>query len=240
MAMITIIGRGHSGTRALAQTLYASNVYMGRRINPSGDLVPPDSMYEACRILARHICYKGELSWDWSSLHTMEIDPEFIERIHDYLATVLANPSPHKGWKIPESTLVLPWLVRLFPETRYIYLIRNPRDSILGPHMTDDLAAFGVPSSPTEDERLRRAISWKYQYDIVASTPKPKYWLELRFEDFVFHQEETLSQLEAFLGIPLARIVVRSGSVGRYRLDAGKNYFNFFATAMRDNRYELP
>jgi SAM-dependent methyltransferase len=91
-----------------------------------------------------------------------------------------------------------------------------------------------------EEERLRRAISWKYQYDIVASTPKPKYWLEVRFEDFVLHQEETLSRLEKFLGIPLAKIVVRPESVGRYRLDAGKNYFDFFATAMRDNRYELP
>lgn len=197
-------------------------------------------MYEACRILARHISYKGELCWDWSALHAMEIDPRFIDSIFDYLVTVNASPSLHKGWKIPEATLVLPWLVRLFPETRYIYLIRNPRDSILAPHMTDDLTAFGVPSPPTEDERLWRAISWKYQYDIVASTPKPKYWLEVRFEDFVLHQEETLSRLEKFLGIPLAKIVVRPESVGRYRLDAGKNYFDFFATAMRDNRYELP
>ena len=170
----------------------------------------------------------------------MEIDPRFIDSIFDYLVTVNSSPSLHKGWKIPEATLVLFWLVRLFPETRYIYLIRNPRDSILAPHMTDDLAAFGVPSPSTEDERLRRAISWKYQYAIVASTPKPKYWIEVRFEDFVLHQEETLSRLEKFLGIPLAKIVIRPESVGRYRLDAGKNYFDCSAPAMRDNRYELP
>jgi hypothetical protein len=240
MEMITIIGRGHSGTRALAQTLYASNVFMGRRINPSGDLVPPDSMYEACRILARHVCYKGDMCWDWSALHNMEIDPEFVDRIFDYLATVRASQSPQKGWKIPETTLVLPWIVRLFPETRYIHLIRNPRDSILAPHMTDDLATFGVPSPTTRDERLRRAISWKYQYDIVASTPKPKNWIDVRFEDFILHQEETLALLEKFLGIQLAKVVVRPESVGRYRLDAGKNYFDFFAAAMRDNHYELP
>ena len=28
--VIIVIGRGHSGTRIIAQTLYASNVYMGR------------------------------------------------------------------------------------------------------------------------------------------------------------------------------------------------------------------
>jgi hypothetical protein len=30
MSLITIIGRGHSGTRAISHTLYASGVYMGR------------------------------------------------------------------------------------------------------------------------------------------------------------------------------------------------------------------
>jgi hypothetical protein len=238
--MITVIGRGHSGTRALAHTLYASDVYMGRRINPSGDLVPPEPMYEACRILARHVRWQGELRWDWSALHTMKIDPDFVHRIEEYLATVVASTARHKGWKIPETTLVLPWIIRLFPETHYIHWIRNPRDCILRPHVTDDLAAFGVPSPATDDVRLRRAISWKYQYDLVAATPKPKHWLEVRFEDFVLRHEETLARLEEFLGIPLARIVVRPESVGRYRSDTGTSYFDFFATAMRDNGYEIP
>ena len=39
MALITVIGRGHSGTRAISQTLYASGVYMGSTLNPSGDKV---------------------------------------------------------------------------------------------------------------------------------------------------------------------------------------------------------
>ena len=34
---ITIIGRGHSGTRAITHTLYASGVFMGSTLNRSGD-----------------------------------------------------------------------------------------------------------------------------------------------------------------------------------------------------------
>ena len=40
-AKVTIIGRGHSGTRAISHTLYASGVFMGANLNRSGDLVPP-------------------------------------------------------------------------------------------------------------------------------------------------------------------------------------------------------
>ena len=27
-------------------------------------------------------------------------------------------------------------------------------------------------------------MSWKYQYDLVNATPRPKHWIEVRFEDF--------------------------------------------------------
>ena len=52
MALITIIGRGHSGTRAMSHTLSASGVFMGAPLNVSGDLLPPEEMYDACRVLA--------------------------------------------------------------------------------------------------------------------------------------------------------------------------------------------
>lgn len=238
--MITVIGRGHSGTRAISHTLYASGVYMGRRINASGDLVPPDDMYAACRLFARHVKWQGELHWDFSAVQQMEIEPEFTRLIGCYLASVLGRTAEHKGWKIPETTLVYPWIVRLFPDVKYIFWIRNPRDCILNGHLTDDLGRFGIEYPSTEDERLRRAISWKYQYDLVKATPKPQHWLEVRFEDFVLKHEETLGRLEDFLEMKLARIIVRPDSVERWKEDDGVNYFDFFAPAMREYGYEIP
>ena len=243
MPLVTVIGRGHSGTRAISHTLYASGVFMGDRLNRSGDLVPPGAMYEACRIIAEHVGWDGGLAWDFSRLHEMEIPQAFTDLIESYLSSVLKEQEKHParlvGWKIPETTLVYPWLRRLFPDIRYIFWLRDPRDSILSSHTTDDLARFGVPYPPTEDERLRRAISWKYQYDIVQATPRPANWLEVRFEDFVLQQEETLARLEAYLGIPLGRIVVRPEAVGRWQEDEGVHDFDFFETAMREYGYEL-
>jgi hypothetical protein len=246
MTMITIIGRGHSGTRAMSHTLSASGVFMGHPLNASGDLLPPEPMYEACRIFARHVKWHAPdnvaLSnigtWSWNHVlsptdtwrpadiwrlseaaeeRPADIPEAFTSRIYTYLASVLENSAEHKGWKIPETTLVFPWIVRMFPDIKYIYWIRDPRDCILGRHLTDDLADFGVPYPPTEDVQMRRAISWKYQYDLVKATPKPKHWIEVRFEDFVLRQAETLTLLEAFLGIELARIPVRPESVGRWK-----------------------
>jgi hypothetical protein len=213
---------------------------MGRLLNPSGDLVPPESMYEACRVLARHVEWRGGLEWNFDKLHTMEIEPEFTRLIESYLGSVLHNQSKNKGWKIPETTLVYPWIVRMLPEIKYIFWIRNPRDCILARHMTDDLRDFGIEYPPAEDLRLRRAISWKYQYDLVKATPKPDHWLEVRFEDFVLRQDETLARLEDFLKLKLAKIPVRPETVDRWKHDDGFNYFDFFAPAMQEYGYDIP
>ena len=69
-----------------------------------------------------------------------EIPGEFVDLIEGYLSSVLGSSAEHRGWKIPETTLVFPWIARLYPECKYIYWIRDPRDSIIGAHLTDDLA----------------------------------------------------------------------------------------------------
>ena len=241
MPLVTIIGRGHSGTRAISHTLYASGVFMGNHLNRSGDLIPPHEMYDACRVMAKYVTWTGDLTWDFSQLHEMAIPQEFTDLIYAYLADVLKeherNPDALVGWKIPETTLVFPWIQRLFPEIKYIFWVRNPRDCILQRHGTDDMTRFDIEYPKTDDERLRRAISWKYQYDLVRATPKPNQWYEVRFEDFVLKQEETLAGIEAYLGVPLGRIIVRPDAVDRWKLDDGVNYFDCFGPAMDAQGY---
>lgn len=240
MSLITIIGRGHGGTRAMSHTLQASGVYMGHPLNVSGDLLPPKAMYDACRVMARYVEWQGGLQWDFSALHTMPIPQEFTDLIHTYLVNVLKAPAPHKGWKIPETTLVFPWIIRMFPDAKYIHWVRNPRDNILARHLTDDLRDFGIDYPATDDERLRRAISWQYQFEIVKATPKPANWIIVRFEDFIQQQAATLDRLSAFLGIPLDAITVRAESVGRYTAADGVSYFDFLDEGMKTYGYEIP
>jgi hypothetical protein len=240
MSLITIIGRGHSGTRAISHTLSQSGVFMGSPLNGSGDLIPPEDMYEACRVLAEHVRWQGGLNWDWSLLHEIEIPSDFVRLIHSYLRVVMASDAPRKGWKIPETTLVFPWILRMFPDCKYVYWIRDPRDCVLGAHVTDDLHDFDISYPIADDDRLRRAISWKYQYDLVKATPRPTHWLAVRFEDFVLRQDETLARLEDFLEIKLAKVPVRPEVIGRWRHAEGQTTYDFLQEAMVEYGYGTP
>ncbi len=237
--MVTVIGRGNSGTRAMSHTLSASGVYMGRT-NVSGDLIPPRAMYDACRVMAAHVVHRGGVDWDFSTLHAMPIDPHFERLVRRYLASILGSNEPNRGWKIPETTLVYPWIVRMFPDIKYIYWIRDPRDCILGEHLTDDLGFFGIPCDTTNDIRLRRAVSWKYQSLVYKATPKPRHLLEMRFEDLVLDQTNAVARLSAFLGIDVAHIPVRPESVGRWKRAPRATCFDFLEPELRERGYELP
>jgi hypothetical protein len=235
--LVTVIGRGHGGTRAISHTLSESGVYMGAQLNASSDLVPADDLYEACRVISRNVVHLGGVQWDFSKLHAMPIDPEFTRLVESYLSSVLSSDSVNKGWKLPETVLTYPWIIRMFPEAYYIHWTRDPRDSILGGHVTDDLSDFDIPYDHTEDVRMRRAISWKYQREIVKATPPPAHTIDIRFEDFVLDQDATLAKIEKFLGIPLAKIEVRPEAVGRWKTDTGVHDFDFLKEDMAELGY---
>ena len=240
MKLFTVVGRGHSGTRAMSHTLSESGVYMGQPQNGAGDLLPPEDMYEACRVLGRNVKHKGGLEWDFSALHTGPIDPAFTRLIESFLSDVLASDAPYRGWKIPETTLAWPWLVRMFPDIHAIYWVRNPRDCILKPHKTDDLREFGIRYPGTDDERERRAISWKYQHDLVKATPPPRHVIRLSLEEFVLNQDACLEKLSAFVGLPMAKIPVKPEALGRYEQDPGVSYYEFLGPAMEALGYPVP
>ena len=174
--LITIIGRGHSGTRSISHTLSASGVFMGEPLNVSGDLLPPQKMYDACRVFTKYVTYEGNNRWDFSKVRTCEIPGEFKTLIEEYLHSVLSSDAAYKGWKIPETTLVYPWIVRMFPDIRYIFWVRDPRDCILGSHLTDDLGDFGIPYEKTGDVRHDRAVSWLY----TRCTSASRTWSSIR------------------------------------------------------------
>jgi hypothetical protein len=211
---------------------------MGAELNESADLVPAEDLYEACRVMGRHVVHLGGLKWDFSALHTMPIDPEWDRLVESYLASVLSSDEPRKGWKLPETVLIYPWIVRKFPDAYFIHWVRDPRDSIMGRHNTDDLDRFGVPHDPTDDQLLLRAISWFYQREIVRATPKQYRARLIKFEDFVLHQQRELNRLRRFLGFRLEPIPVRADPMHKWKGDDGSHYFDFFADDIAELGYE--
>ncbi|HZK21187.1 MAG TPA: sulfotransferase [Oscillospiraceae bacterium] len=237
--LVTIIGRGHSGTRAISETLSKSGFYMGEPLNGSWDLIPPEKMYEACRVFGSYVKHTGGLSWDFSKVIDTTPDPVFVRLIEEYLHSVLSSKAENKGWKIPETTLCYPWILKMFPEIYCIHWVRDPRDCILSGHVTDDLNDFNIKYPETFDIREKRAISWKYQRELMKATKAPQHLLSLRFEDMVFKQDETLLKLEDFLSMPMAKIHMRTDSVGRYKTDNKTSFFDFFKEDMLECGYEI-
>lgn len=234
--IVTVIGRGHSGTRMISNILYKSGFYMGRKINSSGDFIPPDKMYEACRIFGKFVKYSGEFEWNFQYLNECEIPSEFIEVIKEYLHDIIINSNKKKGWKLPETTLVYPWLVRLYPEIKYIYIVRDPRDNIMKRHVTDFLKDFNVPMMETKDEMCNRALSWLYQRQIVVSTPKPKFFYEVKFENLVLNPEMEIDRLADFLDSDLQNISTNREALYRYEMQDAKIY-SFWIEEMKKLKY---
>lgn len=235
----TIIGRAHSGTRAIAKTLSESGFYLGNLSDPYYDTEPYEPMHTASRIISKGVRLTSSSDWDFSGVLDAEIPDRYSTIVEAYLRPIMRNPSELKGWKRPETTLNLPWIARLYPDVKYIHIVRDPRDVIQKFALVQNLGDCNVPHPQTHgDERLARALAWKYAYDIVKATPKPANWLQIRFEDFVLKQEETVRSMEAFLGVPLVRIPVQTAPVGRWKTDTGRHDFDFLLPAMRECGYE--
>jgi hypothetical protein len=197
-------------------------------------------MYSACRIISSHVHWTGDLTWDFGDLHQMPIDPEFEDLVRRYLRNVMCGAGPYRGWKLPETTLAYPWIVRMLPAVRYVHIVRDPRDGLLKSHRnTDDLRRCNVRCPELDDELARRVASWKYQYDIVRATPQPDHFISVKFEDLVLDHESTMQRLEDFLGIPLARIVIDKTRVGQWKTDPRLvPYVALLADDMRSLGYE--
>ncbi len=191
--------------------------------------------------MAKYVKWKGGLSWNFDPLFTMPIDPEFEQLINTYLEDVFRDKSAYKGWKIPETTLVYPWILRMFPDIKYIHWIRDPRDCILGSHKTDNLRDFGIEYEHTDDVFRKARNIMVLSIPVDEATPRPKHIIQIRFEDFVLKQELTLKKLEEFLGLPLGRIIVRPEAVERWkRVDQPcKLPFDFLQEAIVENGYSL-
>jgi len=191
-------------------------------VNGSGDMVPPNAMYEAVRMAGVQVRRTGELAWDFSRLLTAEPPAKFEAAVHSYVDRVLAHPGDTpRGWKLPETVLAIQWIAQMFPEAYFVHWTRDPRDALLGGHMTDQLADWNVPSACHQNVNDARVESWVYQRAIVDATPPPARTLTVRFEDFVLRQDAERQRMAEFLGMPIAPVQVDSAKVGGSRRGGG-------------------
>ena len=236
---VCILGRGHSASRLITETLQQSGFFMGENLNNSFDKPPYPLMYE----LAKEAASKLERENDeWSPVTLLNSPSDSIKKkINNYLYDIKISKAAYKGWKLPETTFIYPWLTQLYPNIKYIYWVRNPL--CYKKHMSDKLLVdWGILNSKDgiwnkeETGDKNKCLSWKLQYDIIMKTPTPKNFLIIKMEDFILNQKKELQKLSDFLGVNLKTLPLKKGVTINY--ENIKNKYNFLNTPLQHLNYE--
>jgi len=125
------------------------------------------------------------------------------QRYLDYMAAALNERIGDRVHldKNPTLTLVIPGFLRLFPETRLVIALRDPRDVVISCFMQY------LPLNPnsvcflTLERAARRYANdmgiWRKFRETIASP-----WLEVRYESTVADLEKEARRVLEFLGLP--------------------------------------
>lgn len=207
-----IIGSGRSGTTLLRSVVMAHSL-----IN-----IPPESIGRIPNSVKKFYRYGG-LAWEdlvnvilgefssFDNFPLWEIDLEPTRKIlYDldpserslakiidqiYQAHISAHKPEAKYWgdKSPFNTLRLKWIDRVFPNARYINLIRDGRDVV-----SSYLKAGILPSVEVACERWNKSLEYAEEFIEQGNTERIK---TVHYESFVKDPEGVTRELCDFLGI---------------------------------------
>jgi len=111
--------------------------------------------------------------------------------------------------KNPTHTLFIPAIIRLFPETKFLLALRDPRDVVVSCYFQY------LPLNPASSSFLTiDATARRYALDLgmwlrLRPLLDPETWLEVRYENVVDDLEESARRALAFLKLPWEDSVLR-------------------------------
>ena len=125
------------------------------------------------------------------------------DRYFAYMAAALNEPIGDRVHldKNPSMTLLLPGMLRLFPETKLLIALRDPRDVILScfmqylPLNTNSVCYLTLERAA---RRYANDMGLWLRFRETISSP----WLEVRYEDCVLHLEREARRALEFLELP--------------------------------------
>lgn len=208
---VLLTGRGGSGTRLLSQLAAEAGVFIGNRVNRSGDST------EWANLIYRMVVQAGRnLDLPSGSRYRGEIRAK-AEQI---LGRAPPRESGLWGLKLPEMMLVLPLLIDAFPHAKVVHLTRHPVSSSLRrTHLTSRLNnAVGAAALPaayrysnrdpgqigSDEPYLHNAYAWNFQVTRVARYARDVLGearcLELKYEDVCAQPDRVLARVRSYLG----------------------------------------
>lgn len=118
--------------------------------------------------------------------------PSIVEEILKFYSPKTINDDTIWGDKSPNYLTEMPLLRSLFPEARFLHIIRDPRDHCLSVVKT------------WRKNPLRAATMWRLEVGQARSFGRTlgQHYHEVRFEDLITEPESTLQEICGFLGLP--------------------------------------
>lgn len=204
-----IVGRGRSGTTLLSRMLAR---HPRLEVAPEGffvmnlwrrhgrALLTADRVDDFCRdLLAENRMRTWGLDLADVGRRLREPPPpayaDACERVYaSYAHSTRGRPGVELvGDKNPHYGLFTEHLIRLFPDARFIHVVRDPRDNVLSYRSVP----FDLQDSAALAYRWRR-----YNEEILAVASRhPDNFHQLRFEDLVAHPEPSLTEVCNALGV---------------------------------------
>ncbi len=112
------------------------------------------------------------------------------------------------GDKTPDHVLQIPELAKLFPEARFVHLIRDGRDVALA----NLDVPWGPATLPAAARYWRQRVSTGRQ---AGAALGPKRYLEVRYEELVADPSSVLHKVTEFLGLEFDPAMLRSDEAVR-------------------------
>jgi hypothetical protein len=121
---VFVMGRGGSGTRLMSSMVQELGFFFGNKINASQDSI--DWKRPIVELAMKHGA-QIELPLKISEKEQNDLILAAIKSLKPKFGTLLdRQPTPPWGFKIPHLILVFPLMAEVFPNARFVHLVRHP------------------------------------------------------------------------------------------------------------------
>jgi hypothetical protein len=234
---VVIFNKSHSGSRLLARFAQDQNIFIGAQLNESLDALPFLPLIEhvvGSQYPAFHVLRQAR-EWPRDLLHLIDtaLDAHLVGH----------RTAQPWGWKLCETTYILPLIATLFPDARFVHLIRDGRDVAFADHVapelpfwrrvyfgTDAIASWrGMPLDHPAYLRasyLYNAQHWQESvrlgrdYGVMLGTA----YREIFYEELCRHPERVGREFIEFLGLSVDDAALaataraaRTSAVGKFK-----------------------
>lgn len=232
---LVLFNKSHSGSRLLTAMLEAGGVFMGAHLNESRDswdLVPVVRY-----LVTRHYPDYGPALAGADPL----IEPMLAAALRRHLEGYDPAGGRPWGWKLCETSYILPVVAALFPQGRFVHLLRDGRDVAFSDHVgpTDAFwrkIYFGTAAierwrglaldgaTYRRHAHLFNAQHWlaSVRAGREAGRPLGERYREIRYETLCEDLAATTARLFDFLGLGTAGAAIAAVEGGISRASIGK------------------